>query len=67
MPTVFQVRDARQGEIKFRTVMRATYKKMVEVHDKCGQPFRVETVGIGGVPHKRLTLMEDLTCRQADS
>ncbi len=53
--------------MRYRDVMRDVYKRMVSIHDKCGQPFRVETVGIDGTPTKRLTLMEDLTCRQADS
>lgn len=65
MPTIFQVRDARLGETTFRTVMRETYKRMITIHDRSGQPIRVETVIRDGIPHKQLTLMEDKHVRRA--
>jgi hypothetical protein len=51
------VRDSRRDEVAFHEVTRATYKMMVTVHDKSGEPIRVETTYEDGAPVKHLTLM----------
>jgi hypothetical protein len=55
--TVFMVRDRRVDDIRFRRVKRETYKKMVRIHDEAGQPFKVGTEYLYGVPTKKLTLL----------
>lgn len=56
--TIFRVRDLRNDPYEqFHIVKRETYKKMIRIHDRSGQPFRVETTYFNGTPTKNLTLL----------
>lgn len=58
MKTIFQVRDHRFNDHEqYKVVRRETYKKMIMVHDRAGQPVRVTTIYRDGHPVKSLTLL----------
>ncbi|KKM03799.1 hypothetical protein LCGC14_1770850 [marine sediment metagenome] len=54
--TIFEIKDERLGDEKFTVVTRAYYKKVITIHDRAGQPFRVGTEYRDGTPVKLLTL-----------
>jgi len=57
MRVIFEVRDVRKGEVLFTPVTRAYYKKVISIHDRAGQPFRVGLEIRNGDPVKMLSIM----------
>jgi hypothetical protein len=57
MRVIFEIRDARIGEVLYTEVTRAYYKKVIAIHDRAGQPFRTGLEIRNGNPVKMLSLM----------
>ena len=57
MRVIFEVRDVRKGEVLFTPVTRAYYKKVISIHDRAGQLFRVGLEIRNGDPVKMLSIM----------
>lgn len=56
--TKFYIKDERLGDMTFHSVTRQLYKKIITITDRLGGMFRVETMYVGVIPVKKLTLLK---------